>query len=51
MKIPRIPNEDTLEAMSESEKILKSGKSRFKNADEMFEDFWDLRVLKPEYTR
>ena len=30
------PNADTAEAVREGNKILESGKSRFKNADEMF---------------
>ena len=32
------PNYDTLEAINEGEKIIKEGKARFSNADEMFAD-------------
>ena len=32
------PNYDTLEAIKEGEKIIKEGKARFNNADEMFAD-------------
>ncbi len=32
------PNHETIEAIAESEKIIKSGKSRFDTAEEMFAD-------------
>jgi DNA-damage-inducible protein J len=35
---PSIPNKETIEAMAEGDKIIESGKSRFKNASEMFDD-------------
>lgn len=31
-----VPNTKTIEAMKEGNEIIKSGKSRFNNADEMF---------------
>ncbi|MCL2616169.1 MAG: type II toxin-antitoxin system RelB/DinJ family antitoxin [Defluviitaleaceae bacterium] len=37
---PKSPNTETLEAMAEGDRIIKSGKTRFKNAEEM------LRELK-----
>ena len=37
LKINR-PNNDTLEAISEGEKIIKEGATRFNNPDEMFAD-------------
>ncbi|MDF2565557.1 MAG: addiction module antitoxin, RelB/DinJ family [Massilibacillus sp.] len=33
-----IPNAKTIEAMQEGDDLIKSGKSRFNNADEMFHD-------------
>jgi len=33
-----VPNSETVKALEEGESILKSGKSRFKNSDEMFDD-------------
>ncbi len=37
LKINR-PNSDTLEAISEGEKIIKEGTARFNSVDEMFAD-------------
>lgn len=37
LKISR-PNSDTLEAISEGEKIIKEGTARFNSVDEMFAD-------------
>ena len=37
IKISR-PNNETIEAINEGEKIIKEGKTRFNNADEMFAD-------------
>jgi DNA-damage-inducible protein J len=34
----RVPNAETLEAIEEGNKIIKSGKTRFNNADEMFKE-------------
>jgi hypothetical protein len=33
-----MPNAETLEAIKEGDAIIKSGKSRFRNADEMFRE-------------
>ena len=38
LKIDKIPNKETLEAMEESQKIIDSGISKFNTADEMFDD-------------
>lgn len=38
LKLSNVPNIETLEAMEESQKIIESGISRFKSAEEMFED-------------
>jgi len=35
---PSTPNINTLEAIREGDKIIKSGKTRFANADEMLQD-------------
>ena len=35
---PTTFNAETLEAMKEGDQIIKSGKSRFESAEEMFED-------------
>jgi DNA-damage-inducible protein J len=35
---PSVPNRETIAAMAEGDKIIASGKSRFKNASEMFDD-------------
>ncbi len=35
---PSVPNRETIAAMEEGDKIIASGKSRFKNASEMFDD-------------
>ena len=32
------PNAETIEAMNEGDEIIKSGRSKFNNADEMFTD-------------
>ncbi|MBQ7902056.1 MAG: type II toxin-antitoxin system RelB/DinJ family antitoxin [Clostridia bacterium] len=37
IKISR-PNNETIEAINEGERIIKEGKTRFNNADEMFAD-------------
>lgn len=44
------PNTETMEAISEGEKIIKEGKTRFDTADEMFADLGIWFMLKPEYT-
>lgn len=33
-----VPNSETVKSLEEGESILQSGKSRFKNSDEMFDD-------------
>lgn len=33
-----VPNNETLEAMKEADELIKSGKSRFNNPEEMFKD-------------
>lgn len=33
-----VPNLETIEAMKEGDSIIKSGKSRFNNSEEMFKD-------------
>ncbi len=35
---PSTPNRETIAAMEEGDKIIESGKSRFKNTSEMFDD-------------
>ena len=35
---PSTPNAETLEAMKEGEEIIKSGKGRFKNADDLLKE-------------
>ncbi len=35
---PSTPNAETIEAIREGEKIIKSGKTRFNNADDMLQE-------------